>query len=232
MDYRNTADEIESAGDTAILPVGSVEQHGRHLPVGTDMMLAQAFADEIGRRTGATVLPCLPYSTAFEHRGKKGSYWMRNTTFFNVITDLLVNLKDQGYRKAAVIRGHGGIFVLGPALREVNAAFAPAFRACMLDPYGTDKILEALEPGVHIHADEMETSLMLYLHPELVHMERAVDFVPDVPQNFLDYMPLFKLSPEGVWGCPTKGTAEKGKACFEICVCECLAYMEKVFSLI
>ena len=231
MSFLKTADEINLMGDMAIVPVGSLEQHGPHLPVITDTVLAQEIANRIGERLGAFVLPCLPISTAYEHKGKKGSVWMNPDTFFRMLCDIVLNLKGQGYKKVVVLRGHGGIFVMDPVIRHLNAEHNPGLLVCRLDPYFDNRVDEICETKCHIHAEEMETSIMLYLRPELVKMERAVDFVPVVPREFLNYGSIFRYSPDGVWGFPCSASAGKGKLILESCVEESIVYVNRVFNM-
>jgi len=230
MSYKKTAPEINAMGDLAIVPVGSLEQHGHHLPVNTDILKPQAYADRIGERMGAFVLPCLPISTCYEHKGAKGSVRMRADTFFTMLCDIILNLKDQGFGRVVVIKGHGGIFVMDPAIRHLNSLHAPELRVCQLEPY-SDTLGDIFQTAGEVHAGEKETSLMLHLHPELVKMERAVDFIPDVPRAFLQYGSVLRYSPDGIWGCPSFATKEKGRLYFEACLEESIAYINKIFDL-
>ena len=230
MSATKTAPEINAMGDIAIVPVGSLEQHSHHLPVNTDILQAQAFADCIGERLGAFVLPCLPISTCYEHKGTKGSVWMNADTFFAMLCDIILSLKDQGYSKVVVIKGHGGIFVMDPAIRHLNSLHMPGLQVCQLDPY-FDIGQDIFETTGEVHSGEMETSLMLYLHPDLVKMDRAVDFIPSVPRAFLQYGSVLSYSPAGVWGHPSRATKEKGRLYFEACLEESMRYVEQVFAV-
>ena len=230
MSHTKTINEVQNMGDTVIIPVGSLEQHSHHLPMNTDIILTQAFADRMGEYLQAYVLPCLPISTAYEHNGKKGSVWMSADVFFNMLFDIVTNLKNQGYRKVVIIKGHGGIFVMDPLVRHANFTYNPELMVCMLEP-AVPESLDIMEEKNDVHAGEYETSLMLYLHPELVKMDLAVDFIPDVPRKFLQYGSIFKYSPDGVWGRPTLATAEKGKLCFEAVVKESAGYVNKIFDM-
>jgi len=231
MSYEKTAGEIAAMGDLAIVPVGSVEQHSRHLPVSTDIIIAQAYGDHIGARMGAFVLPCLPVSTAYEHKGAKGSVWMQADTFFRMLCDIVINLKEQGYRRVVIIKGHGGIFVMDPAVRHLNAGHMPDLKVCQLEPGCPDAYDRIFEGGYDLHAGECETSLLLHLRPELVKMDLAVDCVPDAPRPYLQYGSIFRYSPEGVWGTPTLATAEKGRLYFEAAAEAGIEYIEKIFGL-
>jgi len=231
MSYYKTADEICAMSDMAIVPVGSLEQHGHHLPVSTDIILTQGYADKIGEALNAYVLPCLPISTAYEHKGKMGSVWMNAETFYKMLCDIVLNLKDQGFKKIVVMKGHGGIFVMDPAVRHLNANYAPEISVCLLEPHFPEAMSGVLESSGDLHAGEYETSVMLYLRSDLVKMELAVDHLPGVPRPYLQYGSIFRYCPDGVWGTATVANAEKGKRCFDLIIEESVDYINKIFKL-
>ncbi len=208
--FKMTADEICALDpELAIIPVGSLEQHGPHLPVMTDWAIATELGKRVAEKMGAFLLPALPISTCREHMGKKGSVWMEPTTFYQMMYDIIMSLKTQGFKRVGIISAHGGIFINTPLVRDLNAKFQPNLQVAIVSPDSivTEGILETPE----LHAGEGETSQILAIAPETVHMERAVDFVPDVPRPYLNYGSIFRACPDGVWGIPTKATAEKGE---------------------
>jgi creatinine amidohydrolase len=87
-----------------------------------------------------------------------------------------------------------------------------------------------IETNTELHSGEVETSQMLYLAPETVHMDRAVDFVPDVPRNYLNYGSMFRATPTGVWGEPSYGTAEKGERIFAHCADQAVQQINHIFA--
>lgn len=233
--YYMTADEIiKSGSDTVILPIGSTEQHGAHLPIATDSIIAEAITFEISRRMNLFMLPVLSYSTCYEHRGKKSSVWMSPETFYCVIRDIVLNLKNQGFKRIIILLGHGGIFISGPVIRELNALYPELtiIKVDLLQFMDTGKMKEILEGRNNLHACEYETSLMLYLKEELVKKENIHDFIPDVPREYLNYVPLLKLSPMGIWGEPSLATKEKGQNIFELLVEDSINYIQKTFMVI
>lgn len=235
LDFTKTIDEIVAeSSDLAILPIGSTEQHGPHLPMCTDYVVATEISKLIAEKTGAYLLPTLPISTCYEHKGKKGSVWMRPNTFYNVLQDIVLCLKDQGFKRVAVVLGHGGIFVATPAIRELNAMYddLKVAKIDFLNFFGTKEMMETLESPNNLHACEYETSLMLYLREELVKKDKIkdADFVPQYPRDFLNYVSLVKLSDTGVWGEPSLGTKEKGEKVVKILVEESIKYMNRVFD--
>ena len=236
--YTKTADEIMALDpELAIIPVGSLEQHGSHLPVMTDWAIAAELGKRVAEKMGAFLVPALPISTCREQMGKKGSVWMEPMTFYQMMTDIILSLKLQGFKKVGILQCHGGIFVMTPLVRDLNARHNPDLMVALVDSGVYSPPLRAegiLETPAELHAGESETSKVLAIAPETVHMDKAVDFVPDVPRPYLNYGSIFRASPSGVWGEASKATAEKGEKIFqrsaEIAVEElnkAFAYMEK-----
>lgn len=208
--FKMTADEICALDpDTAVIPVGSLEQHGPHLPIMTDWAIATELGKRVAERMNAFLLPAFPISTCREHMGKKGSVWMEATTFYQMMYDIVMSLKTQGFKRVAFVITHGGIFVMGPLVRDLNARFNPDLMVAFVTPDTSN--LKGITETRGLHADESETSQILAIAPETVHMDRAVDFDPEVPRPYLNYGSIFRASPTGVWGYPTTATAEKGE---------------------
>ena len=180
-----------------------------------------AIATDLGRRvaekTGAFLLPALPVSTCREHMGKKGAVWMEPTTFYQMMTDIIMSLKTQGFKKVGILQCHGGIFIMTPLVRDLNAKFNPDLMVVNVDicTFFDTLTREGIIETAELHAGETETSQILAIAPETVHMDRAVDFVPDVPRPYLSYGSIFRASPAGVWGYPSYASAEKGERALE-----------------
>lgn len=214
----NINDIVARDPELAIIPLASIEQHGPHLPVGTDWYIANALGRGVAERTGGYLLPSLPISTCKEHMGKKGSVWMDPDVFYSMMNSIFKSLQTQGFKKVATIQCHGGIFVMPPLVRQINATLNPEFMAVNVDvcnAFGAMEKEGLTETATELHAGEIETSLILHIAPETVQMDKAVDFVPTSPRSFLNYGSIFRASPSGVWGDATKGTAEKGKKLLE-----------------
>ena len=203
LNYYNTYDDVENSEcNIAIIPVGSLEQHATHLPLGTDFIYAQEMANAVGDVLDAYVLPVLPISTCYEHRGRRGGVCMRPSTFYTMLQDIILDLKNQGFNKIVVLLGHGGIYVAGPAIREMNALHE-GLQVVLADEILNDKVIEIAESKYpEIHAGERETSLMLYMCEEHVKKDKICenDFIPEYPQSFLNHTPLCNLSKTGAWG--------------------------------
>jgi len=234
--YDLTADEITRKNmELAIIPLASIEQHGPHLPVGTDWYIASALGKRVAELTGGFLIPAFPVSTCREHMGKMGSVWMDHDVLYTMLKNILLSLKEQGFRKALILQCHGGIFVAGPLVRHINATCNPAFMAALIDICNVFGLLHdrgLAETSTEIHAGEIETSLMLHIAPETVKMEMAEDYVPQAPRAYLNYGSIFRASPNGVWGEPTKATAEKGKAMLEFAARYATEEANRIFDYI
>ncbi len=231
ISYYNSINEIKT--DTVIIPVGSIEQHGTHLPTGTDYLVIKKLSEEVAKRIDAYLLPPLPISTCYEHKGTKGCARMRPSTFQAMLTDIILDLRDQGFRRVIVMIGHGGIFIAGPTIRELNALYDD-LEVIKIETVTNEEIRAVFEgsPMDEIHAGESETSMVLAICEEAVKKDEMVknDFIPKVPREYLNYAPLPRLSPTGVWGLPSYATKEKGEKLIELKVEQILKIIEDSFK--
>jgi creatinine amidohydrolase/Fe(II)-dependent formamide hydrolase-like protein len=216
--------EIAAANPLAILPIGSIEQHGPHLPVGTDSYIAKAYAEKSLEAVTSSkeflLLPQLYYALSVEHTMYPGTITLTATTLLNVVTEIGDSLFRSGIKKLMLINGHGGNeHILHVAAREIKN------RNRDMDVYILNK--HRLFADIHlseysIHADNYETSLMMYLHPEKVRDQKITKDLDDSmglwdqladKSSFL-YETWFAdgFSVKGVIGDPYGSTPEQGEA--------------------
>jgi len=211
LDMHCTSDEIAEAEPTiAVLAIGAIEQHGHHLPVGTDWLTVGELARRVAEGLGAYLLPPLPFSMSQCHGVMAGTVWLRPQTLARVVRDVVLSLHAQGISWVVLLNGHGGNFVLEAVVQELNLTH-PGLSVIMPSPpvaVGESPIFEPA--GSEIHAGQAETSYQLYLNPDHVTEDRA-DCIPPVGREFLDYAVMEVLSPRGVWGMPSLASAEKGR---------------------
>jgi creatinine amidohydrolase len=190
-----------------ILPIGSVEEHGYHLPLSTDGDIALAIAKELSKRTGVIVGPIVWYGVCNTTRAFPGTVTADFDSFKSYLASVFLSLWETSFRTVYVISGHlGGSHV--SALKEASRKSDLEVLFLDLRKIDSKDILETMP----FHAGEAETSLMLFLHPERADMSRAVD--EDI--EFLDFSTTasVKLTKSGVWGSATKATADKGGKLF------------------
>jgi creatinine amidohydrolase len=230
LDTLSSAREITAAGPSlAVLPIGSIEQHSHHLPLGTDWIAATALAHRVGAELGALVLPALPVSMGRCHKPMAGTVWLRPMTLADAVSDLIRSLAASGIRHVLIVNGHGGNFTLEVAARELNMG-SPELTVLLPPMTLRSKGPQIFETaGMEVHAGESETSVMLAIDASLVGDAR-VDYIPPVGREYLDYALVGDISPEGVWGKPSLATREKGERAFEARVHALCDYVRETFA--
>lgn len=203
----------------AILPMGATEQHGYHMPLGVDIFLAEALSQRVAERTGATVLPTVPFGYSYVWRDNAGTVSLEQKNVENVIKDVAHSVSRYGVKHLILINGHdangASMKYASRDLRDtcdtrVWTVFYPDLKSIMSEVCDSESW-----HGI-VHACEMETSLMLAIKPELVDMNKAVQ---EYPNRDIGYFhgntPMGHLSKSGVFGDATMATAEKGEIMLE-----------------
>jgi creatinine amidohydrolase len=215
---------------TAILPVGALEEHGSHLPLGLDAMHALALAQETERVFPCFVAPPLYYGLCRSTSQHPGTVGISGNTLRALIHDIALSLRSQGIHNLCIITGHASpahqaaLVEAGEGL--LKASDLQVAVVCVLD------LLEAAQdflecPG-DSHAGEVETSLALHLWPNLVQGSAPEEY-PTFPRFLLTREKL-KHWPGGVWGNPALASADKGRRLLEIevtALCRVLSALEQ-----
>jgi creatinine amidohydrolase len=227
------APQVASAlgpGSVLIQPVGAVEQHGPHLPLSTDLLIAGDLAEQVvaarGDELDLWLLPPLAYTKSNEHAWAPGTIWLSAQTLLAVLDDLGRSLARLPTKRVVFLNGHGGnTQLLAVANRELRVAHGlltfllhPSLPRDSSPPT-RGEARDDDELGMGVHAGRDETSVMLHLHPELVDMtlarravpeamagRRRVRFGGDVPFGWTSA----DLDPGGVIGDPTLASAQRG----------------------
>jgi len=197
-----------------IFPVGALEQHGPHLPFGTNIIIVQSIADEVARRTGLLHAPVFSYGVTVGGGPFEGRSGLRRKTFHRAVNELLGRWDDDGVEEFVIITAHRfephlEALLLTPAVSATNTVY-DLYQIDVSDITESDPEFE--------HAGELETSLMLHLRPELVRMTEAHDFRPQggaLRKYTRRRTPTPPLESRGVLGCPSLATAKKGERIFE-----------------
>jgi len=216
--------------DVALLPVGSTEQHGPHLPLDTDAFDAEYLARAVANAMSQPkpiVLPVVAYGVSYHHMGFSGTISLSNETLTRLVYEIGMSVARHGIRKLVIINGHGGN---GPALQNAAQMINRDARIFVCVDTGETSdvdVKKIIETQNDAHAGEMETSTALAARPELVYMKRAKKSVPRFSSRYLNfstsrsvewYTQTEKISRSGVLGDPTKATAEKGEKLWRIMV--------------
>ena len=168
----------------AILPVGAIEQHGPHLPLGVDAMIVQGILEQamtiLPSHLQVLALPMMPVGKSDEHIGFGGTLTLSAETLIRAWTEIGASVARAGVRKLVLFNGHGGqtsimdIVARDLRIKERMLVMAHSWFAGGLP----DGLFSDDEIRFGIHAGEIETSIILHLHPDLVAMDKAENFKP------------------------------------------------------
>ena len=238
-----TSEEIGEAADRKtliLLPVGQIEEHGSHLPVECDCIIARETARRVAEEITGEIPTLIMPTVWTAYSVQQVANWPGLITFrepepmIQMIYDILASLVQNGFKKIVIINAHGNNpAILELACRKIGSDYevfpAITYVLSMSKTIGP-KVRKSAMGGCGGHAGEEETALLLYLAPELVHMDRATDrdivkyqnrFFPgdiysEIPNRvnvFWSTWGVFE-SETGVYGDPTAATVETGKALF------------------
>jgi creatinine amidohydrolase len=227
-----------------VLPLGSIEQHGRHVPVGCDTMLAQAVALAAAARPEAPPVVVLPppwYGFSPHHMAFTGTVTLRSETFIALVKDIAGSVLGHGFRRLVLLNGHGGnVSILDVIGSDLGHAWHGRARVASLTYFHlaaarAAEFRESAQGGMG-HACEFETSLMLHLFGDSVRMGRAVTCYPDPGSPYLStdlfgggrartYLDFSDLSETGTLGDPALASAGKGARILEICAEEVALFL-------
>jgi len=226
--------------DTAILPCGSIEQHGPHLPLDVDYFDSVYLARKVAEACSNPkpfVLPAIPYGVAYHHEDFKGTVSVTNHTLSSLVYDIGRSLARNGIRKLIILNAHGDnsptLLYAAQMINRDTGIFV-----CVESGETSDTDLNELsETPNDIHAGEIETSTTLAIRPGMVQMERAVSETMNFGSSYLDftsergvawYVRTKIISGSGIMGDPTKASAEKGKKIWEIMIAHLVRFVEGV----
>lgn len=233
----------------AMVPVGSIEQHGPHLPTGTDSLLVNDVCRAAAKRCTdlnvvTVVTPALWLGRSFHHADLGGTLSARLETFLRSIEDIAMSFVQVGFQRQIFVNGHGGnAAALDAGIQEIGARNNLRIMSVTYFNLGREVVQKtrlSSEGGMG-HACEFETSLMQYLHPDLVgelprgksrkiihsaaRRDMFVGGVANIAQRFSE------LSENGVVGQPQFANSENGKLWFDSCVQGLVEIVQELSSM-
>lgn len=248
LHHKSWATIEEEAADTVIVPLGSMEPHGAHKPVGCCYLLAEAAARDVGERTGVPVTPVVPFGVSEPYKHFPGTMTVSMETLSRYVYEACLGLAKCGFRKIIFFSAHGGDNL--PALREVSYRLREEAGALCAVIHVWGVVTQMIPkdfwgPGLRMgHGGEPVTSVTLHLHPELVDMSRAELRPLNQPLEGLEtrsygthvyeghpqsvYYWAEEVEPSGFMGDPTRGSAEKGRQLYEKTVEYLVGFVEKM----
>jgi creatinine amidohydrolase len=197
-----------------IVPVGTCEQHGPHLPLGTATIIVERLADDLSAEFGVLRAPTVEYGVNVDsEREWAGNASVRKKTLHRMLNDLLATWEATGVREFILLTSHGH----DPHQEAMATVITAEARVRAVDIYAMD-VADLLDGQTEaMHGDEVDTSLMLHLAPELVRMDLAQDYMmsrEELRRYRRGWLRVPKAS-AGSMGKPSLATAAKGKALYE-----------------
>jgi creatinine amidohydrolase len=168
---------VERSGGTAVLPLGIIEKHGPHLPLGTDLLDAREVALRAVRKEYSIVFPPYYFGQIFEARHQPGTVAYSERLMWDVLQETVDEIARNGIKKIVLVNGHGGNNSFLPFFCQSQLARRRDYAVYLFQPSGdaeADPRVKALrKTAVDMHAGEVETSMVLAHRPDLAHPERA-----------------------------------------------------------
>lgn len=207
----------------AIVPIGSFEQHGYHLPYITDTLIATTIAEHMSTIIRADILPPVTITCSHEHKGLGANFSISSTTLWSIVSNITDSCISEGYDLVVLLNCHGGNYVLSNFAQERNY----------------DSPIVLLAPGKHnwqsavkkakieselsedMHGGEIETSIMMWRHPDLVRKEHISDHTCG-SRPLLTTLGIQEYTESGIIGKPSLASPIKGEMLVSA-LCESIA---------
>lgn len=225
---------VDASKGVCIIPLGSLEKHGDHLPMGTDNFLIQQKATLASKIEPVVVFPTVMFTENCEAKNNPGAIAVAPEIYLQLLEGLCDEVARNGFRKIILVSGHGGNrFFLRFFVQTIlgkNKEYVVYFPEELLDPDVEKKVLET---AFDFHAGENETSQMLYLHPELVKTD-SISLKPGNPLKrsrvlgIVTPVDWFSDFPQHYAGDARPATPEKGKLLVENTVKNLVKVIRKV----
>ena len=208
-----------------ILPAGSVEQHGPHLPTGTDIFASIAIGEEVAKRMDGLVLPACPFGVTPMHMPFEGTITLTPDTYIRLVTEACVSTAQHGAKHLLILNWHEGnipsLAIAAEALHRTHGMTVLTVQACYVaaELFGN-------EMGGLTHGGEIEAHAVLAYRPDLVHLDR-IDYSSehahgrkwDKLRRTRAYQPVLTdirtIAPTGWYGSPEHATVDKGRRMLE-----------------
>lgn len=231
-----------------LFPIGHTEQHGLHLPMNTDTLIINAISEGTAQAIPqrAFSLPAMPYGVSMHRSAFAGTLNAGGRPFEDFWLAVLDTLTVRGFTRFYLLSGHGGnCSFLTNVVKYAGERHLQAFIATawlyLTGPQGSESLQAHRQSGTGGmgHACELETSLILHLRPELVHMERVVDETEFIstPAYYMDWVeggalvanpPWEDDTSTGAYGAGSLGTAEKGRIWLQTAIQEKAGHVEEI----
>lgn len=218
MTWPEVGELADSEKNAALLPVGATEQHGPHLACGMDSEIADKLAKVVGKNTGISVLPTLPYGCSIGHSKRwPGTIALQPKTLIDVVKEIGDWVYYSGFKRLFILNSHVSNFAPLRCALEMLRAEHNDFMVAIINSATVSERVKTrhFEDGDDWHANEAETSLMMAIAPDLVRADLlSTSDDPDRTENCVFSHPVNRTSLNGVTGRPSLASEQKGRDLF------------------
>jgi creatinine amidohydrolase len=211
-----TFSQIAGKTEVVVMVTGSLEAHGKHLPLGTDSILPTYLAQKLVERTNAVVLPTIPFGDSWSFNEFKGTISIHPTALVDFYTSVMKGVFKHGFKYIMVLNGHGGN--VGPIQIAAKTATKKGERVVVIVNWWRDLATNVREEVLETpmgHAAEDETSEVLHVRPDLVEMSAAEAHRIETEFTIISGTYREDLLPSAMYGDPRKASEEKGRRIME-----------------
>jgi creatinine amidohydrolase len=222
--------EIKRGNKKIIIPLGSTEQHGPHLPISTDTIIAEYFANQLTKKIPSYSLSGIPSGVSFEHR-PFFNISISNDLLSELLSQICISLGENGFNQIIIINGHRGNMGAVQYIPQKVERFNSKLKVFGINYW------QLIERDFD-HGGFVETSLMLAIAPKLVQMHKAKSgylnkrMLHSTYTTFLSNTSSFKITRNGVLGDPRKATKEEGKKIISITIKNLIRTLKELDDLL
>lgn len=196
----------------ALVPIGSFEQHGKHLPMTTDTIIAELIGNEVCQQLNGLMTPAVAITCSHEHAGFGLSLSVSASTLIDVLKDIVASIDAAGLELTVLLNAHGGNYVVGNVAQELNVGNPRVFVCPTRQHWEEACAFAGIEKSISadMHGGEIETSILMHARPDTVRTDLIED-CEATDRPLLTFYGMQHYTQSGIIGFPSKASPEKGR---------------------
>lgn len=211
-----TTEEISTFDkeSVVVVPIGAIEAHGNHLPVNTDISIAEMLSNRLARKYNCIIAPSVTFGPCETMLKFSGTITITNKVFYSLLSNIVDSIISHGFKKIYLLNGHGGNTEMIELLINKLKINKPKIKLHFYNWYEQISVKNLKRSDTSYrgdHADRLETEIAMLATPKHVHIDRAIDHLPKWPKNFENLTDYSKIMKFGIEGFPSFSTVKSAK---------------------